>query len=69
MKAPRAVTQQNMVMGPMGLGTKNRCAGEDQQQFSSQSVFNGLTKLLCIYLNVEHDGVSYISSLVTTLHA
>jgi hypothetical protein len=27
-----------MVMSPVGLGTKNHCAGEGQQQFSSQSV-------------------------------
>jgi hypothetical protein len=26
-----------MVMSPAGLGTKNNCAGEGQQQFSSQS--------------------------------
>jgi hypothetical protein len=26
-----------MVMSPAGLGTKNNCAGERQQQFSSQS--------------------------------
>jgi hypothetical protein len=38
LKASRAVRQSNMVMSPMGLGTKNRCAGEGQQQFSSQSV-------------------------------
>jgi hypothetical protein len=25
-------------MGPVGLKAKNHCAGEDQQQFSSQSV-------------------------------
>jgi hypothetical protein len=25
-------------MSPVGLGTKNHCAGEGQQQFSSQSV-------------------------------
>jgi hypothetical protein len=36
LEAPRAVRQQNMVMSPVGLGTKNHCAGEDQQQFSSQ---------------------------------
>jgi hypothetical protein len=24
-------------MSPVGLGTKNHCAGEDQQQFSTQS--------------------------------
>jgi hypothetical protein len=38
LKAPRAVRQQNIVMNPVGLGTKNHCAGEGQQQFSSQSV-------------------------------
>jgi hypothetical protein len=27
-----------MVMSPVGLGTKNYCAGEGQQQFVSQSV-------------------------------
>jgi hypothetical protein len=27
-----------MSMGPLGLGTKNNCAGEGRQQFSSQSV-------------------------------
>jgi hypothetical protein len=36
-KAPRAV-RKYMAMSPEGLGTKNHCAGEDQQQFSSQSV-------------------------------
>jgi hypothetical protein len=25
-------------MTPVGLGTRNHCAGEDQQKFSSQSV-------------------------------
>jgi hypothetical protein len=30
---PRAVRQQNRVMSPVGLGAKNNCAGEDQQQF------------------------------------
>jgi hypothetical protein len=27
-----------MVISPMGIGTKHNCAGEDQQQFSRQSV-------------------------------
>jgi hypothetical protein len=27
-----------MVMGSVGLGRKNHCAGEGQQQFSNQSV-------------------------------
>jgi hypothetical protein len=32
-KAPRAVSQKNMVMG---LGTKKNCAREDQRQFISR---------------------------------
>jgi hypothetical protein len=28
---PRALTQENMVMSPAGVGTKNECAGEGQQ--------------------------------------
>jgi hypothetical protein len=33
-----------MVMSPVGLGTKNHCAGEDQQQRSTQqSVFERLS--------------------------
>jgi hypothetical protein len=36
LKAPRAVRVQNM-MSPVGLGTKNYCTGEGQQQFSSES--------------------------------
>jgi hypothetical protein len=28
---------KNMVVSPVGLGTRNNCAGENQQQFSSQS--------------------------------
>jgi hypothetical protein len=27
-----------MVVSPVGLGTKNHCAGEAQQQFSNQSI-------------------------------
>jgi hypothetical protein len=30
-------SRQNNVMSPVELGTKNQCAGEDQQQFSSQA--------------------------------
>jgi hypothetical protein len=37
LKAPRAVRQLNMVMSPVGLGTKSHCAGEDQKKSSSQS--------------------------------
>jgi hypothetical protein len=38
----QSLMRVNMVMSPVGLGTKNHSAGEDQQQFSSQSVFKGL---------------------------
>jgi hypothetical protein len=31
---PRFVTQENMVMSPAGLGTKNDCACKGQQQFT-----------------------------------
>jgi hypothetical protein len=31
---PRAVKQYNMVTSPVGLGTKNDCADEDQQEFT-----------------------------------
>jgi hypothetical protein len=31
-----------IVMIPVGLDTKNHCAAEGQQQFSSQSVITGL---------------------------
>jgi hypothetical protein len=34
----QTVREKNVVMSPVGLGTKNHCAGEGQQQFSSQSV-------------------------------
>jgi hypothetical protein len=34
-----------MVMSPVGLGTKNHCAGEGQQQFSSQSVSNAIIEV------------------------
>jgi hypothetical protein len=37
-KAPRTDRQQNVVMNPVGLGTKNECAGEAPQQFRSQSI-------------------------------
>jgi hypothetical protein len=38
LNTPRSVREQNMVMSSVGLGTKNDCAGEGQQQFSSQPV-------------------------------
>jgi hypothetical protein len=31
----RVVRQKNMVMGPMGSGTKNDCAGKGQQQITA----------------------------------
>jgi hypothetical protein len=37
-----------MVISPVGLGTKNHCAVEDQQQFSSQSVNSSLNKIFGI---------------------
>jgi hypothetical protein len=46
LKVPRAVRQESVVMGPVGFGTKNHCAGEGQQQFNSQSVFKGLNNHL-----------------------
>jgi hypothetical protein len=38
LKAPRAVRQYNKIMSPVRLGTKNHCASEGQQQFTSQPV-------------------------------
>jgi hypothetical protein len=35
----RLIRELNMVMGSVGLWTKNHRAGEAQQQFSSQSVW------------------------------
>jgi hypothetical protein len=29
--------KENMVLSPAGIGTKNDCAGEDQQQFTLQT--------------------------------
>jgi hypothetical protein len=40
LKAPRAARQLNTVMSPVVLGTKNYCAGEDQQRFTSQPLKN-----------------------------
>jgi hypothetical protein len=34
-----------MIMSPMGLGTKNHCAGEVQLQFSRQSVSQSVSQL------------------------
>jgi hypothetical protein len=38
LKATRTVREWSVVTGVVGLWTKNPCAGEDQQQFSSQAV-------------------------------
>jgi hypothetical protein len=55
--------EQNVVMSPMGLGNKNHCAGEDQQQFSSQSEENEKKReegagrdAIAREENVKHDG-------------
>jgi hypothetical protein len=40
-EAPRTVREQYMVMGIVGLGTKNHCAGEDHQQFNRQPRLTG----------------------------
>jgi hypothetical protein len=37
-KTPRAIRYLNIVISPMGLITKNHCAGEGQQQFRNRSV-------------------------------
>jgi hypothetical protein len=34
-----------MVMSPAGHGTKNDCGGNDQQQFTQQSVENCMTSI------------------------
>jgi hypothetical protein len=31
---PRVMRQKNMVVSPAGLGAKNDCVGEGQQQFA-----------------------------------
>jgi hypothetical protein len=46
-----------MVMSPVGLGTKKHCAGEGQQQFSTQSVH-------CIYYEGESSSVSEVDNFV-----
>jgi hypothetical protein len=38
-----------MSMSPVGGGTKDHCAGEGRQQFSSQSVFKGFRFLRGYY--------------------
>jgi hypothetical protein len=37
---------KNVVMNPVGLGTKNHCAGEDHQQFGNQSVSQPASQLV-----------------------
>jgi hypothetical protein len=36
-----------MFMNPVGLRTKNHCAGEGQQQFSSQSISSAKSTVSC----------------------
>jgi hypothetical protein len=36
-KIPRVVRQKNMVMSPVGLGTKNHCDCMGQQQFTQRT--------------------------------
>jgi hypothetical protein len=52
---PTAIRQQNMVMSPVGLGTKNYYADEDQQPFSSikvgKTVGVYLIPCVCMYLH------------------
>jgi hypothetical protein len=36
-EGPHSRRTVNMVVSPVGLGIKNDCVSEDQQQFSSQS--------------------------------
>jgi hypothetical protein len=50
-EASRNLTDQPTVIGPVGLGTKNHCAGEDQHQISSQSV--SISEQLVIDSNSE----------------
>jgi hypothetical protein len=38
LRLPEPSDSKNMVMSPVGLGTKNHSAGEGQQKFSSYSV-------------------------------
>jgi hypothetical protein len=47
----------SMVMSPVGLGTKKHCAGERQQQFSTQLVH-------CIYYEGESSSVSEVDNFV-----
>jgi hypothetical protein len=42
-RTPRVVRLSNMVMTPAGLGTKNDCASEDQQQFTRPNRLKTLT--------------------------
>jgi hypothetical protein len=44
---PRIVRKSNMVMSPAGVGTKDYCAGEGQQQFTGQTDRDPLEE--CLY--------------------
>jgi hypothetical protein len=47
-----------MAMGPVELATKNHCAGEDQQQISSQSLKNGRISASDKKLRFQDQGVT-----------
>jgi hypothetical protein len=51
-----------MVMSPMGLGTKNHCASEGQQQFSSQPVSQPVSQSVIVEqpTNIIHSVISQI---------
>jgi hypothetical protein len=55
-----------MVMSPVGLGTKNYCAGEGQQQFTSQSVIKVLIRagLTGLPAKPEDAGCVTVSSVI-----
>jgi hypothetical protein len=36
---PNSGRKKNMLMSPVGLGTKSHCTGEGQQNFSSKSIW------------------------------
>jgi hypothetical protein len=40
LKTSRDIRQYNMVVSPVGFGTKYHCTGEGQQQFSTQTPTN-----------------------------
>jgi hypothetical protein len=49
---PRVVQQKNMIMNPVGLGTKNYCSGEGQQQFTQTNPTQTNTPIQCWWLQL-----------------